>query len=154
MKTDKNPDRKSEVLILLGSESDRKIADKAQEVLDKLGIGYRIEVASAHRNPEEARKIVEQSSEKIIIAIAGLAAHLPGFAAAHTVKPVIGVPVSGALAGIDALLSIAQMPKGIPVACVGVDRGDNAALLAAQMIAVENSEVRKKLVSLREELKK
>lgn len=150
----KKANKKSDVLILLGSESDRKIAEKASEVLGKLGIGYRIEVASAHRNPEKARKIVEESGEKIIIAIAGLAAHLPGFAAAHTIKPVIGVPVSGILMGIDALLSIAQMPKGIPVASVGVDRGDNAALLAAQMIAIENSAVRKRLISLREELKK
>jgi 5-(carboxyamino)imidazole ribonucleotide mutase len=151
---EKDGEKRSDVLILLGSESDRKVAEKAQEVLDKLGIGYIVEVASAHRNPEKVRKIVEESREKIIIAIAGLAAHLPGFVAAHTIKPVIGVPVSGTLMGIDSLLSIVQMPKGIPVACVGIDRGDNAAILAAQMIAVENSEIREKLISLREELKK
>ena len=122
------------VLIIMGSASDRPVAERAERVLDELAIPCETRVASAHRTPDRVREIVEGSDATAFIAIAGLAAALPGAVAAHTLRPVIGVPVSGKL-NLDALLAIAQMPPGIPVACVGLDRGDNAALLAAQILA-------------------
>jgi len=110
-----------------------------------------------HRHTGRARvlEIIKESHDdgvKVFIAIAGLAAHLPGVVASHTTKPVIGVPVNAALDGVDALLSIAQMPAGIPVACVGIGRGDNAAILAAQIMAVEDRELAGKLAVHRRKL--
>ena len=142
----------SRVLIILGSRSDEKIARKAQETLDKLGIGYRVEVASAHRNPEKVREIIKNAEEEVIIAIAGLSAALPGFIASHTIKPVIGVPVSAALLGIDALLSIAQLPRGIAAAAVGIDNAANAAILAAEILALKYEGIKTKLLEFRKEL--
>jgi 5-(carboxyamino)imidazole ribonucleotide mutase len=123
-----------DVAVILGSASDRAIADKAIEVLAKNGVSYDLQVLSAHRNPDELDAYVRKSDAKVFIAIAGLAAALPGVVAARTMKPVIGVPVSAKLGGLDALLSIVQMPRGVPVACVGIDNGDNAAHLAIRIL--------------------
>ena len=127
----------ADVSIISGSSSDAKIADRAAEVLDQHKVRYDRMVISAHREPDRLDEYVKGSSCKVFIAIAGLSAALPGVVASKTDKPVIGVPVSGTLQGIDALLSIAQMPKGVPVACVGIDNGDNAALLAIRILALQ-----------------
>lgn len=126
-----------EVSIISGSASDNKIAERAAAVLVENNVSYDISVISAHREPEKLDEFIRTSSCKIFIAIAGLSAALPGVIASKTKRPVIGVPVSGPLQGIDALLSIVQMPKGVPVACVGIDNGDNAALLAVRMLLIK-----------------
>ena len=124
----------SEVLIIAGSKSDQEIIDKVESVL-KDKADYKIEVCSAHREPDRLKELIDSSDAKVFICIAGLSAALPGVTASHTKKPVIGVPVSsGGLGGLDALLSIAQMPKGVPVACVGVNNGQNAAHLALRIL--------------------
>lgn len=123
-----------DVAVILGSASDRAIADRAIEVLARHNVSYDLQVLSAHRNPDELDAYVRKSDARVFIAIAGLAAALPGVVAARTKKPVIGVPVSAKLGGLDALLSIVQMPKGVPVACVGIDNGDNAAHLAIRIL--------------------
>ncbi|MFW9962737.1 MAG: phosphoribosylformylglycinamidine cyclo-ligase [Candidatus Sifarchaeia archaeon] len=128
----------SRVLIIAGSRSDEFVVDKTTKVLDELEIKYRIEYASAHREPERVKEIVRKCTEEVIIGIAGLSAALPGFIASHTTKPVIGVPVKVSLEGLDALLSIMQMPKGVPVATVGIENGQNAAYLAARILNVGN----------------
>ena len=122
------------IAILIGSESDRQIADRTIKVLDNAGIDYDIQVLSAHRNPTELEEYIQKSDAQVFIAIAGLSAALPGIVASRTKKPVIGVPVSSKLGGLDALLSIVQMPKGVPVACVGIDNGENAAYLALRIL--------------------
>lgn len=145
----------TDVTIILGSKSDRNIAKKTIEIFDKFGIEYTITVASAHRTPSRVIEIIEKAHEsdvKVFIAVAGLAAHLPGVVASHTTKPVIGVPVNAELDGIDSLLSIVQMPPGIPVACVGIGRGDNAGILATQIMAANNRELEVKLADYRREL--
>jgi 5-(carboxyamino)imidazole ribonucleotide mutase len=124
------------VAVIMGSKSDQKIADKVTNKFDELKISYEVEILSAHRNPDELAKYVESSNAKIFIGIAGLAAHLPGVIASITTKPVIGVPVSSKIGGLDALLSIVQMPKGVPVACVGIDNGENAAILAHRILSL------------------
>lgn len=139
------------VRIVMGSRSDEHVAKKAEDMLDRFGIEHDTIVASAHRTPEKVKEIAEGDAD-VFIAIAGLAAALPGSIAAHTVKPVIGVPVSGKV-NMDAILSIVQMPPGIPVAAVGLDRGDNAALLAAEIIAVNDDGVREKLEGYRREMR-
>jgi 5-(carboxyamino)imidazole ribonucleotide mutase len=123
-----------DVAVILGSASDRAIADKAIAVLAKNDVSYDLQVLSAHRDPDELDAYVRRSDARVFIAIAGLAAALPGVVAARTKKPVIGVPVSAKLGGLDALLSIVQMPRGVPVACVGIDNGDNAAHLAIRIL--------------------
>ncbi len=140
------------VQIVLGSKSDMKVAEKATSILRELGVKYKVSVASAHRSPELVDKLVSEADADVFIAIAGLSAALPGVIAARTMKPVIGVPVSGAL-NLDAILSVVQMPPGVPVAAVGLDRGDNAALLAAEIIALKDEKVRKALVQHRQKLK-
>ena len=126
----------NKVAIILGSESDRAVADKVVKVLDERSIPYEVQVISAHRNPEELDRYLEESDDcvGVIIAIAGLSAALPGVIASKTEKPVIGVPVSGKLLGMDALLSMVQMPSGVPVGVVGIDNGENAALLALRIL--------------------
>ncbi len=126
----------ADVLIIAGSKSDESIVKKTTTVLDDLKISYDIAYASAHRDPDRVKFIVTSSEAKVMIAIAGLAAALPGVVASHTDKPVIGVPVKVALDGLDALLSIMQMPKGVPVATVGIDNGQNAAHLAARILGI------------------
>jgi len=136
------------VAIVMGSRSDLPVAERAAGVLRELGIGYTVTVASAHRTPERVRQIVESSDADVFIAIAGLSAALPGAVAALTDRPVIGVPVSGKV-NLDSILAIVQMPPGVPVAAVGLDRGDNAAVLAAQILALGDPALRKRLAEHR-----
>jgi len=124
----------ADVAVILGSASDRAIADKAIEVLSKNNVSFDLQVISAHRNPDELDAYVKRSDARVFIAIAGLSAALPGVVASNTLKPVIGVPVSAKLGGLDALLSMVQMPAGVPVACVGIDNGANAAHLAIRIL--------------------
>jgi 5-(carboxyamino)imidazole ribonucleotide mutase len=139
--------------IIMGSKSDMPIAEKAKKILDEFDVDYEINVASAHRTPDVLKKLVQTSDADVFIGIAGLAAALPGSIAAHTVKPVIGVPVSGKI-NLDSILSIIQMPPGIPVAAVGLDRGDNAALLAVAIISIKDGKLMKKLEDYRERMRK
>ena len=134
-----------DVLILVGSESDMQVAKKAADALLELGISHEIKVASAHRSPGLLDKLICGSDAKIFIGIAGLSAALPGVIASKTKKPVIGVPVNVKLDGLDALLSIMQMPPGVPVATVGIDNGKNAAHLAARILALSDSKLAAKL---------
>ncbi len=134
----------AKVSIIMGSKSDFPVAEKAIKVLRKFGVGFEIAVASAHRTPHRVEEIVKNTDADVFISIAGLSAALPGVIASFTCKPVIGVPVSGAL-NYDALLSMVQMPPGIPVATVGMDRGDNAATLAVEMLAISDPILLKKL---------
>ncbi len=136
------------VSILMGSESDREIAKKAEAVLDKLGVPYETRVLSSHRNHKELDKYVETSKSDVFITIAGLSAALPGFVASMTTKPVVGVPVSGKL-NLDSILSIVQLPSGVPVGTVGLDNGANAALLAAEILAISDPEISRKLSQYR-----
>jgi len=126
----------TDIAVILGSASDQKIADKAIDVLAKSNVSYELQIISAHRNPAELDEFVRKTDAKVFIAIAGLSAALPGVIASKTEKPVIGVPVAAKLGGLDALLSIVQMPKGVPVACVGIDNGENAAYLAMRILKV------------------
>ncbi len=139
------------VLIILGSKSDAEIGRKALDVLNRFGVEAKMVVASAHRTPERVKDIVAQSHADVFIAVAGLAAALPGAVASFTSRPVIGVPVSGKL-GLDSILSIVQMPPGIPVACVGLDRGDNAALLAISMLSIGDKQMADRLAAYRLEM--
>jgi len=125
-----------EVAILSGSASDAAIAERVAAVLNEHGISYDVRVISAHREPDILDDYIKKSDCRVFIAIAGLSAALPGVIASKTQRPVIGVPVSGKLMGFDALLSMVQMPKGVPVACVGVDNGENAALLAHRILSL------------------
>ncbi len=123
-----------DIAIIAGSESDHAIIEKATAVLDAAGASYETRIISAHRDPEALDAFVKETDGKIFICIAGLSAALPGVVASRTERPVIGVPVSGTLGGLDALLSIVQMPRGVPVACVGIDNGANAAHLALRIL--------------------
>lgn len=146
----------SKVLILMGSDSDFDVMKKAVKVLKEMDIPFEIDVCSAHRTPDRAKKYAEQAEQngiEVIIAAAGMAAHLAGFLAAHTVVPVIGVPVAaGALNGFDALLSTVQMPPGVPVATVGINGAENAAYFACEILAIKYPEIRDKLKQKRKEM--
>jgi len=133
------------ISIIIGSESDRKIAEKATAILEEKGIKYDLQVISAHRNYKKLDEYLENSNSDVFIAIAGLSAALPGIIAAKTKRPVIGVPVDVKLGGLDALLSIVQMPKGVPVACVGIDNSQNAAWLAIRILGLKYPELMDKL---------
>ena len=137
------------VAIIMGSDSDTPIIRKATDMLDSFGVPYEVHVYSAHRTPIEARDFAVNARSAgfgVIIAAAGMAAHLAGAIAANTTLPVIGIPVnSGKLNGVDALLSTVQMPTGIPVATVAIDGGGNAALLALEILAVGDAELAEKL---------
>jgi 5-(carboxyamino)imidazole ribonucleotide mutase len=128
-----------QIAVIMGSKGDTAIAEQATKVLDSFGVIYDVKVLSAHRNPDELIGYLKTSTAKVYIAIAGLSAALPGFVASHTKKPVIGVPVNVKLGGLDALLSIVQMPKGVPVGCVGIDNAENAAHLAVRILALSDS---------------
>lgn len=128
------------------------VADKAKKILDDFSVDYDIKVASAHRTPDFLKELVEKSDADVFIGVAGLSAALPGSIAAHTVKPVIGVPVSGKV-NFDAILSIVQMPPGIPVGAVGLDRGDNAALLAVQILSVKDKQLSEEMKKYRQKMK-
>ncbi len=139
--------------IVMGSDSDLPVVKKATGVLDELSIPYEVHVFSAHRTPEEAAKFASRARGEgfgVLIGVAGMAAHLAGALAARTTLPVIGVPcASGALGGVDALLSTVQMPSGIPVATVAVDGGANAGWLAAQILSLSDETLAKKIGSAR-----
>lgn len=144
------------VSIIMGSTSDLPIMEKAVKQLDQLQIPFEILALSAHRTPDEVADFASRAEErgiKVIIAGAGMAAHLCGVVASMTPIPVIGVPIDASLQGMDALLAIVQMPPGIPVATVGINAAQNAAILAAQMIATGDSELAKKLIILKNSLK-
>jgi phosphoribosylaminoimidazole carboxylase PurE protein len=142
-------------MIFLGSESDLEVIEDAAKTLKDFGVTFALEVTSAHRSPERTLKLIrdaEGQGAEVFIAVAGKAAHLAGVVAAHTVRPVIGVPVeSSGLAGMDALLSTVQMPKGVPVATMALGKhgGSNAALLAIEILAVRDEKLRRKLVDHR-----
>jgi len=138
------------VSVVLGSDSDREVGDKAVAMLDEFGVEHELAVYSAHRDPDGLKKYVDSSDASIFIAVAGLSAALPGAIASHTVRPVIGVPKEAKLGGLDSLLSIVQMPPGVPVACVGVDNARNAALLAIEVLALNDEGLKKKLEEYRE----
>ena len=141
--------------IIMGSTSDAAVMEKANTILEELGIGYESVVSSAHRNPDRTATWARDAAGRglqVLIAGAGMSAALPGVVAAHTLLPVIGVPIaSGALNGVDALYSIVQMPPGIPVATVGIDNARNAALLAAAILALQNEDVKSALQKYREQ---
>jgi 5-(carboxyamino)imidazole ribonucleotide mutase len=140
----------------MGSKSDAGLMKPAQDVLEQLGIEYEVSVISAHRTPDRAREYGRSARERgieVIIAAAGMAAHLPGVLASWTTIPVIGVPIaSGELKGVDALLSIVQMPSGIPVACMGIDGAKNAAYLAAAILGLKHDEIRRSYEKYRQGL--
>ncbi len=144
------------VSIIMGSTSDLPVMEKAAKVLDDFKIPFEMHALSAHRTPVEVEEFASNAAGRgieVIIAAAGMAAHLPGVIAASTTVPVIGVPISATLQGMDALLAIVQMPPGIPVATVGVDAAMNAGLLAVQMLAVADGRLRTELVQYKESLK-
>ncbi|MDD7730721.1 MAG: 5-(carboxyamino)imidazole ribonucleotide mutase [Eubacteriales bacterium] len=140
----------------MGSISDREIAEKAKKIFDKFGVETHMEVISAHRTPKRAFEFAESAEKdgiEVIIAIAGKAAHLGGVIAANTIVPVIGIPAkTSVMGGMDSLLSVVQMPKGIPVATVAIDGGENAALLAISMLSLKYDELKNKLGDYRKEL--
>ena len=138
------------VSIILGSKSDLPVAEKTIRVLKDFSVSYEMNVASAHRTPDRVENLVKNSDADVFIAIAGLSAALPGVVASFTIKPVIGVPVSGKL-NLDSLLSVVQMPGGVPVAAVGLDRGDNAAVLAVEILAIGNDGLKEALTEYRKE---
>ena len=145
------------VSIIMGSTSDLPVMDKAAAFLNDMEVPFEINALSAHRTPEaveEFSKNVKERGIQVIIAAAGMAAHLPGVIAASTTIPVIGVPIKSTLEGMDALLAIVQMPPGIPVATVGINGALNAAILAVQMIALSDKELELKLAAYKEGLKK
>ncbi len=138
------------VLILIGSKSDSKYADECVSILNDLGIDNTLEVSSAHRQPDRTDELSKSAAEKgyeVVICMAGMAAALPGVVAARTKLPVIGVPLPATLEGIDALLAIAQMPSGVPVATMGIGKAGakNAAFLSARILAIKYDEIAKKL---------
>lgn len=135
----------SSVSVIAGSRSDEEHVKKASETLSKLKVKYDQVYLSAHRNSVELDRYISNSKADVFIAIAGLAAHLPGYIASKTSRPVIGVPVNKALGGLDSLLSIVQMPPGVPVACVGINAAENAALLSARIIALKDKALAKRI---------
>ncbi|KGN78405.1 phosphoribosylaminoimidazole carboxylase [Porphyromonadaceae bacterium COT-184 OH4590] len=144
------------VSIIMGSTSDLPIMEKAAKILNEFEIPFEMNALSAHRTPDEVADFATNADKRgieVIIAGAGMAAHLPGVIAASTSLPVIGVPISASLQGMDALLAIVQMPPAIPVATVGIDAGQNAGLLAVQMLAVGNKELKTKLLTYKADLK-
>jgi len=123
-----------DIAVISGSKSDQAIVDKIISRLKEGKASYQHVILSAHRNPKELEEFIAKTDAKVFIGVAGMSAALPGYIASRTKRPVIGVPVSAKLGGIDALLSIVQMPPGVPVACMGIDAGENAALLALRML--------------------
>jgi 5-(carboxyamino)imidazole ribonucleotide mutase len=145
------------VSIIMGSTSDMPVMEKAARILNDFKIPFEINALSAHRTPEEVEKFAKGAAGrgiKVIIAAAGMAAHLPGVIASMTPLPVIGVPIKASLEGLDSIFSILQMPPGIPVATVGVNAAQNSAILAAQIIGSSDEDVRKQIVKYKASLKK
>jgi 5-(carboxyamino)imidazole ribonucleotide mutase len=145
------------VSIIMGSTSDLPVMEKTAEILDSFKIPFEINALSAHRTPEEVEKFAKNAASrgiKVIIAAAGMAAHLPGVIASMTPLPVIGVPIKASLEGLDSIFSILQMPPGIPVATVGVNASQNAGILAAQIIATGDNSILQEVIKYKESLKK
>jgi len=144
------------VRIIIGSKSDQVLCQPIQEYLSEFGIASDFHISSAHRNPEKTMKLVKEADSagvKVFIACAGMAAHLPGVIASHTTLPVIGVPLKGStLSGEDALFSVVQMPPGVPVATVAINGTKNAAVLAAQILALTSEEIKNKLIAYKKKL--
>ncbi len=144
--------------ILMGSESDLPVMEKAAAVLREMGVSYEMDISSAHRLPEKTAHYAKTARERgleVLIAGAGMAAHLAGVLAAHTTLPVIGIPIaSGALNGLDALYSTVQMPPGVPVATVGIDAAKNAAYLACEILSIKYPEIAEKLEEFRAKTRK
>jgi len=149
--------RKPLVGILVGSDSDLPVMEKAAEVLREMGVSYEMDISSAHRLPEKTARYARTARQRgvhVLIAGAGMAAHLAGALAAHATLPVIGVPLeSGALKGVDALYSTVQMPRGIPVATVGINGAENAAYLACEILSIKYPDITRKLEDFRGGLK-
>ena len=144
------------VSIIMGSTSDLPIMEKAAKFFDEFEIPFEMHALSAHRTPAEVEKFAKNAQSRgieVIIAAAGMAAHLPGVISSMTTLPVIGVPINASLDGLDALLAIVQMPPGIPVATVGINASLNAAILAAQIIAVKDVKIKEKLAGYKESMK-
>jgi len=142
--------------IIFGSKSDKDIMRNAAVALKEFDVDYEVHILSAHRVPERLMEVIkemENNSVECIIAGAGLAAHLPGVIASHTVMPVIGVPINAGMEGIDSLLSIVQMPKSIPVATVGINNSYNAGILAVQILSLKDIDLKDKLIKYRKEMK-
>lgn len=141
------------ISVIMGSASDSHVAEKVKKILDEFGVDHEIKVISAHRALNTLKTYIDTTESKIIIAMAGKAAHLAGVIAGITTKPVIGIPIkSSTMDGLDSLLSTVQMPKGIPVATVAIDGGENAALLAISMLAISNPDLEAKLKAYRKKL--
>ena len=148
---------KAIVSVIMGSTSDLPVMKKATDFLNEMKVPFEINAPSAHRTPEAVEQFAKGAKERgiqVIIAAAGMAAHLPGVIAASTTVPVIGVPIKSTLEGMDALLAIVQMPPGIPVATVGINASLNAAILAVQMLALADTELAERLAQYKENLKK
>lgn len=148
---------KAIVSVIMGSTSDLPVMKKAIDLLNEMKIPFEVNALSAHRTPEAVETFAKEAKGrgvKIIIAAAGMAAHLPGVIAASTTLPVIGVPINSTLEGVDALLAIVQMPPGIPVATVGVNASLNAAILAVEMLALSDENLAIRLATYKENLKK
>lgn len=146
----------AKVSIIMGSTSDLPVMEKAAKILDELEIPFEISALSAHRTPEAVEKFAKNAKTRgirVIIAAAGMAAHLPGVIASMTTLPVIGVPINASLDGLDSLLAIVQMPPGIPVATVGIGAAQNAGILAAQILALGDEKIAEGLKSFKEGLK-
>ncbi|MGL5067287.1 MAG: 5-(carboxyamino)imidazole ribonucleotide mutase [Sarcina sp.] len=145
------------VAIFFGSKSDTETMRGAATALKEFGVEYKAYVLSAHRVPEKLEEVIRECEAQgceVIIAGAGLAAHLPGVIASQTILPIIGVPINGAINGLDALYSIVQMPKSIPVATVGINNSYNAGMLAVQMLSIKYDYIKEKLKSFRVDMKK
>src|SRR5512136_1585610 len=146
----------AKILIILGSDSDLPTMEDGLNFLKTMGVPYALDISSAHRHPEKTVALAQKAREQgieVIIAVAGMAAHLPGVVASHTTLPVIGVPTSGGtLNGIDALLSIVQMPKGVPVATVAINASRNAAILACEILSIKYDWIKVKLEKMKEDM--
>ncbi len=145
------------VLIIVGSKSDLGAMEDGVDFLKQMRVPYRLDISSAHRHPDKTASYARNAKGEgieVIIAMAGLAAHLPGVIAAMTVVPVIGVPIKASLEGLDSLLAIVQMPPGIPVATVGINAAQNAAILSAEILATGDDGLHQKLIGFKENLKK
>jgi 5-(carboxyamino)imidazole ribonucleotide mutase len=149
---------KTKILIILGSDSDLPIMEDGLNFLKAIGVPFTLDISSAHRHPEKTVALAQKArlqGIEVIVAAAGLAAHLPGVIASHTTLPVIGIPLKGdALNGLDSLLSIVQMPKGVPVATVGVNSSRNACILACEILSIKYADIKKKLEQLKDSMKK
>jgi 5-(carboxyamino)imidazole ribonucleotide mutase len=144
------------VSIIMGSTSDLPVMEAAAKFLNEMKIPFEMNALSAHRTPEKVEEFARNAHKRgirVIIAAAGMAAHLPGVIAAMTILPVIGVPIKASLEGLDALLAIVQMPPGIPVATVGINGAQNAAILAAEILAISDPDLQQKMLVFKEELK-